>query len=301
MPISFTCPHCGAQRVVGDEYAGQSGNCADCHQPITIPSAVDAVYGVAAPAAGTSKQGWPWLVVGAIVVAGLCCLGIPTLIALLLPAVQMSREAARQMTVTNNLKQIGLALLEYENEYQCFPAASFSDGGNKPPHSWRVAVLKHIDPELYARYDFSKPWDDPVNKQLESAMPDVFQPVRTDAPPYHTNILAVVGERTVLAADQYRRLKEILDGNAQTIVIVEAEKTVHWMQPTDLSLDEVSLPGGGPLSDIDVLAQRGRVLFVDGHVERVEEIVISPDGGSPFVIDDETLGVHPDRRDPFAE
>lgn len=301
MPISYTCPHCGAQRVVGDEYAGQSGNCADCHQPITIPSAAGAVYGVATPNAGTGSQGWPWLIIAGIVLAGLCCVGIPTLIALLLPAVQMARDAARQVRVEANIKQIGLALLEYENEYHCLPAASFSDGGNKPPHSWRVAILQHIDPDLYARYDFSKPWDDPVNKQLESAMPDVFQPIRTEAPPYHTNLLAVVGERTALAANRFRRLAEITDGNANTIVVVEAEKTVHWMQPTDLSLDEVSLPGGGSLNDTGSVPYRGRVLFVDGHVEKVEEILISPAGGSPFVIDDETGGVQPDRRDPFAE
>lgn len=37
MPISFTCPHCGNQSSVGDQYAGQSGPCKFCGQIITIP------------------------------------------------------------------------------------------------------------------------------------------------------------------------------------------------------------------------------------------------------------------------
>jgi hypothetical protein len=37
MPIPFTCPHCGRQTNVPDEYAGQSGPCAGCGQTITVP------------------------------------------------------------------------------------------------------------------------------------------------------------------------------------------------------------------------------------------------------------------------
>ena len=83
---------------------------------------------------------------------------IGILIALLLPAVQSAREAARRMRCSNNLKQIGLALHNYHGAYRCFPIGSRSGPvapTNLTGSNWRLALIPYAEQAaLGDRLDF---------------------------------------------------------------------------------------------------------------------------------------------------
>ncbi|MBS0260351.1 MAG: DUF1559 domain-containing protein [Planctomycetes bacterium] len=84
---------------------------------------------------------------------------IAVLVSLLLPAVQQAREAARQTQCKNNLKQLGLALLNYESTFAAFP---MSNAQNYIPNvqgfSAQARLLPHLDQvNLQSTLDFTKP------------------------------------------------------------------------------------------------------------------------------------------------
>jgi prepilin-type N-terminal cleavage/methylation domain-containing protein/prepilin-type processing-associated H-X9-DG protein len=82
---------------------------------------------------------------------------IGILIALLLPAVQAAREAARRMQCGNNLKQLALAVHGYEASRNVFPPGWIEDAAGDNLFGWGAFVLPFVDQEpLYSRLDFSK-------------------------------------------------------------------------------------------------------------------------------------------------
>jgi prepilin-type N-terminal cleavage/methylation domain-containing protein len=71
---------------------------------------------------------------------------IGVLVALLLPAIQAARESARRMTCTNNLKQIGLACLNYESSKKALPPGSLNPLEQKNSGlGWIVLILPFIE------------------------------------------------------------------------------------------------------------------------------------------------------------
>lgn len=81
---------------------------------------------------------------------------IGILIALLLPAVQAAREAARKSQCSNNMKQIGLALHGHHSAYNVFPAGNKESASQNRSYCWRLAILPYLEQQAaYERVDFS--------------------------------------------------------------------------------------------------------------------------------------------------
>jgi prepilin-type N-terminal cleavage/methylation domain-containing protein len=93
---------------------------------------------------------------------------IGILIGLLLPAINAAREAGRRASCANNIKQIGLALQNYQSTMGALPGGS---GGNKglTPHyiitgTWIAKILPFMEYQgLYKQFNFAKPMNDPAN------------------------------------------------------------------------------------------------------------------------------------------
>jgi type II secretory pathway pseudopilin PulG len=190
---------------------------------------------------------------------------IGVLVALLLPAIQAAREAARRSQSTNNLKQIGLALHNYFDTHRTLPARANFDPQGKPLLSWRVHLLPFLEGEaLYKRFHLDEPWDSAHNRQLIPLMPPLFRNPSGNAGPGKTHYLAPSGEGMLFAGNKGRSFADVTDGTANTIMVMEVDdsRAAVWTQPDDWQADP-----NRPLAGLGAAHPGGFLaLFADGSV-----------------------------------
>jgi prepilin-type N-terminal cleavage/methylation domain-containing protein/prepilin-type processing-associated H-X9-DG protein len=102
------------------------------------------------------------------------------LMALLLPSVQAIREAARKTYCSNSMRQIGLAIHNFESAYALFPASGWTTGGPGNPNgkaiSWRPLVFPFIEQSnLTQQYDFALNWWEGSNLTLATSRLALFE------------------------------------------------------------------------------------------------------------------------------
>jgi prepilin-type processing-associated H-X9-DG protein len=196
-------------------------------------------------------------------IAAALLLGI--IVAILYPAVQQAREAARRSSCKCNLKILGLALHNYHDAHGCFPPAWLADSQGRPMHSWRVLILPYIDQvALYNRYNFAEPWDGPNNIRLLDEIPPVYKcpshiprapaaaglaacigpfacstgaTVSSAARRKCTNYAAVLGRNCAFRGADPVSMDDISDGTSNTLLIGEVtDADILWTKPDDIHI-----------------------------------------------------------------
>ncbi len=165
--------------------------------------------------------------------------------------VQDAREAARGSQCRGHFKQLVMALHFYHDTFKCFPPAYTTDSHGRRMHSWRALILPWIEQrDIVAKYDFSKPWNDPANLAMADQINlDLFH---CHSEPDHgtslmTNYVVVVGQPTAFPGAGSTTKDDITDGLEDTILLVEiANSDIRWMEPRDLEFDKLSFAINDP-------------------------------------------------------
>ncbi|MEM7454075.1 MAG: DUF1559 domain-containing protein [Planctomycetota bacterium] len=169
---------------------------------------------------------------------------IGILIGMLLPAVQQVREAARRINCANNMRQLGLAVMNYESAFQHFPSGvvDSDDDLTDALHSGLVYLLPNIEQNnVYEQYDFNSDWKTGTNLTLTQVKIETFLcPSNTSAvgqdggiPGAPSDYAFNKGSVSTLSAlpgsstgpfgvNSQTRVADIRDGSSTTFMIGEA-------------------------------------------------------------------------------
>ena len=162
----------------------------------------------------------------------------------LLKQVSKAREATREMACQSCLNQIAFALYWYHDTYEAFPPAVVADEGGTPLYSWRVLLLPYLGcTELYDEFDLNASWDSPQNMRLAARTPPYFRCPSglSTGDVQSTNYVVIRGPGTAFPGTQSTSVSDFQDGVERTILLVEiANSTIHWMEPRDLDLADMS-------------------------------------------------------------
>jgi hypothetical protein len=220
------------------------------------------------------------MAIAGIVLGALGCLWtvVIFLIVLLLPAVSQVRSAARTVQSMDQVREISLGMLNYEQAYKQFPPANAANS----QLSWRVHILPFIQQNnLYDQFHLDEPWDSPHNLTLVDQMPDIYASPVVDLGPGKTvyvvptsppgsDLQSRKNAAAFIQGESGPEMSQFLDGISNTILViaVDANAAVTWTQPTDWMFD-LKFPNQslGENGTIVVALADGSVMRIDPNID----------------------------------
>lgn len=300
MEITFTCPHCGEETLISDEFAGQSGPCRHCGELVTVSEFVTRAISIEA-----AEHSWSEPPKGSFTHAlthpveetrdmdveimcaplnyrvkllGAVVMGMVGLFLLLcLFPLEEGRQASRRMSSGNNLKQIALGIQNYYSTYKQFPRAHWLTPDGKRTLSWRVAIAPFTEHRaIYWRYDANEAWDSDQNKVLADLKEPIYQqPGYSDGDKaFQTFYMVITGPGTLFEEGKDITFDDCTDGLSNTILAVEVLNSgVHWAEPRDLDIRTMifKINAGGPNGIGAPWKSGANVAFADGSVRTLSK------------------------------
>ncbi|MEX2140658.1 MAG: DUF1559 domain-containing protein [Pirellulales bacterium] len=211
------------------------------------------------------------------------------LAALLLPAIQASREASRRAVCANNLRQIGIALNAYHAAHRRFPVGcvEWRSPGNTAARqlAWSAYLLPFIEEEpLYDALDLSLPFDSPRNVAAATVLPVYLCPSsQRTSPIVHgrgaCDYGGIYGERLTtpndppkgaMLIDSIVTLRQIRDGTAKTLIVAEDSRFPdgQWINGGNI-FDQAFAINAAPSFENDIRSEHAggaQGVMVDGSV-----------------------------------
>lgn len=174
---------------------------------------------------------------------------VPVLVALLLPAVQSAREAARRTQSKNNLKQMALALHNYHDVYNQLPTGTVQGTNLKPEErlSFLFTILPYLEQyNLYEQLDDRKMerWDSAQSQPLtQIEIPTYTNPGLASIDMGRTNYVGISGvgkdsaslpnndpKAGLFGYDRKTKFRDVTDGLSNTLMISESTDSIPWAQ-----------------------------------------------------------------------
>jgi hypothetical protein len=197
-------------------------------------------------------------------VAFLAAIGV--LAVVMFYSIRAGRRAARRAARINNLRPIAMGLLNHQSAMNRLPPAVLRDEMGRPLSSWRFQLVPFLEAIMMA-YDHDDRWDAPVNRWLYTSWSDYYGwPPKKHLAAATTNVVAITGPGTAFEEGKVVRLPEL---DRDTILAIEiAETDILWMEPGDISIDEVpeSLVRGIEGDGVTVVFADGNVWFLRADV-----------------------------------